>query len=234
MKKIVIAIDGPAGSGKSTAAKLIAKKLKIPYIDTGAMYRAVTLKVMKSQISLDDKKALVRAAKKARIAFKGFNPMKQRVYLDGRDVTREIRLPELTKKVFHLAQLTPVRKELVRKQKRLGKFNGAVMEGRDIGTIVFPKADFKFYFEAKPTERAKRRYKELCQAGHKASLKSVLRDILKRDATDYNRKEGPLKKAKDAHLIDTTSLTIDETVDKICALVMPNVLKGQRLGQRSG
>ena len=219
IKKLIIAIDGPAGSGKSSTAKALAKRIKTPYIDTGAMYRAFTLKAIHARVAFSDIKTLVSLFKKTRIKLIGTNPFKQKVRLDGKDVTKEIRLPELTKNVFHVAQEPLIRREMVKKQRAMGKKKGAVMEGRDIGTKVFPDADYKFYFEANDEIRARRRYRELIAAGQKVSLTQVLRDQKKRDATDYNRKEGPLKVAKDAIVMDTSSLTIDETVDKILAVI---------------
>ena len=216
---LIIAIDGPAGSGKSSTAKALAKRIKTPYIDTGAMYRALTLKAMNERISFDNKKALVGLLKKAKIELTGKDPFSQKVWLDGKDVTHDIRLPELTKNVFYVAQEPQIRREMVKKQRQMGQKEGAVMEGRDIGTKVFPDADYKFYFEANDQIRAKRRYRELVTARHKTTLKKVLSDQKKRDSTHYNRREGPLKVAKGAIIIDTSQLTIDETVDKILALV---------------
>ena len=218
-KNLIIAIDGPAGSGKSSTAKALAKRIKSPYIDTGAMYRAVTLKAMQEKVPFENKKRLIEIAKKAKIELRGVDPFKQNVRLDGKDVTKEIRLPELTKNVFYVAQEPLIRREMVKKQRVMGLKSGAVMEGRDIGTKVFPDADFKFYFEANDEIRAKRRHRELIAAGQSISLEEVLRDQKKRDATDYNRKEGPLKVAKDAIIIDTSSLTIDETLDKILPII---------------
>ncbi len=218
-RHLIVTIDGPAGSGKSSTAKALAKRIKAPYIDTGAMYRALTLKAMKEGARFEDKRALVGLLKKAKIELIGSDPFKQRIQLDGKDVTTEIRSPELTKNVFHVAQEPVIRREMVKKQRRMGLNNGAVMEGRDIGTKVFPDADYKFYFEANDQIRAKRRYRELIAAGQNISLTDVLRDQKKRDSTDYNRKEGPLKVAKDAIIIDTSSLTIDETVDRILAII---------------
>ncbi len=218
-KHLIIAIDGPAGSGKSSTAKALAKRIKSPYIDTGAMYRAVTLKAMQENIPLQDKKRLVQVAKKAKIELIGTDPLKQKVRLDGKDVSKKIRTPELTKNVFHVAQEPLIRREMVKKQRAMGLKRGAVMEGRDIGTKVFPNADYKFYFEANETIRAERRQRELIASGQNVSLERVLIDQRKRDATDYNRKEGPLKAAKDAIVIDTSSLTIDETLDKILPII---------------
>ncbi len=217
--RLIVAIDGPAGSGKSSTAKALAKRIKTPYIDTGAMYRALTLKAMKEKVPFENKKTLVGLLKKARIELLGKDPFKQKVRLDGKDVTKAIRLPELTKNVFHVAQEPLIRRAMVKKQREMGIKNGAVMEGRDIGTKVFPDADFKFYFEASDEIRARRRYRELIANGQKVTLEQVLRDQKKRDATDYNRKEGPLKAAKDAIVIDTSSLTIDETIDKILPII---------------
>lgn len=216
--KLIIAIDGPAGSGKSTIAKLVAKILKIPYVDTGAMYRAVTLKAIQSGIKLTDSNALARLAKKVKIDFKDVRG-KQHVILDGQDVTKAIRTPELTKNVFYAAQEPKVRAELVKKQRELGSKRGAVMEGRDIGTVVFPKADYKIFMDATPELRATRRYKELIAEGKKVAYKDVLKDLLARDVKDRTRKKGPLKRAKDAFYVDTTGLTIPVNVDRILAIV---------------
>lgn len=217
--KLIIAIDGPAGSGKSSTAKALAKRMGLPYIDTGAMYRALTLKAMESGIRFEDVSSLVNLSKKTDINFKGTDPSTQRVFLDGKDVTEAIRQPELTKNVFHVAQEPLIRREMVKKQQELGRESGGVMEGRDIGTVVFPEADFKFFFEANPEIRARRRHRELLEAGKKVDLKTVAEDIKRRDDTDINRSEGPLRQAKDAHVIDTSSLTIDETIDKILQVV---------------
>jgi CMP/dCMP kinase len=210
-KKFIIAIDGPAGSGKSSTAKA----LKLNFIDTGAMYRAVTLKAIQQRLPFTEKKKLIAIAKKARIELKGTNPLKQQVFLDGKNVTKAIRTPELTKNVFHVAQEPMIRREMVKKQRAMGKAGGAVMEGRDIGTKVFPNADYKFYFDASHEIRASRRLRELLAEGKKAKFADVLADIKRRDKTDIERKEGPLRQAKDAIFLDTTSLTIDETVDRI-------------------
>ncbi len=218
-KRLIIALDGPAGSGKSTAARLIAKKLKIPYIDTGAMYRAVTLKAIKEGVCLDKVGQLVKVAKKACIRLVGKDPIKQKVILDGKDVTKQIRLPELTRQVFYVAREPLIRREMVAKQKKMALRGGAVMEGRDIGTVVFPRADYKFFIEAKPGERAARRFKELRLSGHKVSYSKVLADLIARDRSDRTRKEGPLKQAKDAILVDTTLLTIRGTVDRILDII---------------
>ena len=222
--KLIITIDGPAGSGKSSTAKALARRLGLPYIDTGAMYRAVTLKAMREGVPFTNRKRLVEIAKGVKIQFKSA----QRIFLNGKDVTTAIRDPELTKNVFYVAQEPLVRREMVKKQRELGLKGGAVMEGRDIGTMVFPDAHYKFYFEANPNIRAMRRYRELKAAGVSVSLKKVLVDLKKRDKTDYERKEGPLKRAKDAFLIDTSGLTIDETIDKMVPLIRPGSFRKGR------
>jgi cytidylate kinase len=218
-KKLLIAIDGPAGSGKSSTARALAKKIKVPFIDTGAMYRAVTLKAIREGVEFGDMKKLVHIARGADIRLVGNDPTKQRIILDGKDVTKAIREPELTKNVFHVAQAPMIRRELVKKQRALGKKLGGVMEGRDIGTVVFPNADFKFFFEANPDIRALRRQRELIAAGKDVPLAQVKKDMLRRDATDKNRREGPLRKAKDAHCLDTSSLTIEATIDRILEII---------------
>ncbi len=217
-KKIIIAIDGPAGSGKSSTAIALAKKLKLPFIDTGAMYRAVTLKVMKSGISFEDKKKLVAAAKSSKIELRDSRGG-QKVFLDGKDVTRAIREPELTKNVVYVAQEALIRREMVKKQRQMGGVAGGVMEGRDIGTKVFPDADYKFFFVANSRIRALRRVRDLRAAGKKATLSQVLKDQKIRDKSDTQRTEGPLRQAKDAIRLDTSLLTIDQTVDRILQFI---------------
>ena len=230
-RKLIIAIDGPAGSGKSSTAKALAKRLKVPFIDTGAMYRAVTLKAMWKELPLTDTRKLIALSKTCRIRFTGNDPERQRVILDGKDVTREIRLPELTKNVVYVAREPLIRRVMVKLQRKLGKKLGGVMEGRDIGTMVFPEADFKLYFEASDAIRARRRYRELIEAGHKITMGQVLKDIKRRDKSDYERKEGPLRRAKDAFIMDTTSLTIEDTVDKILQIIQSNPLKHGKLNK---
>ncbi len=214
-RKLIIAIDGPAGSGKSTTARALAMRLKLPYIDTGAMYRALTLEAMRRQIPFEKIPELVKLAKKIQISFGPMRVMKQKVYLNGKDVTKAIRTPELTRNVMFVAREPRLRREMVAKQRLLGKSGGAVMEGRDIGTVVFPKADYKFFFDASPQVRARRRYRELLAEGKKPSLARVAREIEIRDRSDRERKEGALRVARDARVLDTSGLTIEATVDRI-------------------
>ncbi len=218
-RNLIIAIDGPAGSGKSSTAKALAARLHLPFVDSGAMYRAVTLKAMQEKIYFEDHKKLIAVAKRCHIRLAPLKKGVQKVFLDGKDVTKAIRTPELTENVFHVAQEPAIRHELVRKQRAMARAHGAVMDGRDIGTVVFPKAHYKFFFVANAAVRARRRVRDLAKAGKKTSVRKVLVDQKNRDKTDRTRKEGPLKQAKDAIRIDTSSLTIDETVDKILSLI---------------
>ena len=213
-KHLIIAIDGPAGSGKSTTSKYLAAKLGIPYIDSGAMYRATTWKIMQKRIRLTDIRRMTAVAKGIHIHFKG-----KRVFADGRNVTKAIRTPELTKNVVYIAREPRIRREMVKKQRALGKKEGAVMEGRDIGTVVFPRADYKFYFDASIAVRTLRRWRDLKKAGKAMPLAQVKKEILFRDRTDKKRKAGALKLARGARVIDTTGLTIPQTADKILRIV---------------
>jgi len=217
-KAFVIAIDGPAGSGKSTISKLIAKKLGLLYIDTGAMYRALTLKAMRSGLDLNNESSLMRLAGSTNIDLKEAEGSLN-VFLDGEDVSVPIRTPELTNNVKYIARVPGVRKAMVGLQRAIGERNGAVLEGRDIGTVVFPDADYKFYLDASIVERARRRHKELVQSGQKVELESIKRDVAARDESDMKRPVGALKAADDAIVIDTTDLSIDEVVDKILSYI---------------
>jgi len=212
---MIIAIDGPAGAGKSTVAKRIAKRLKILYIDTGAMYRAVTLKVIDNKVDINDEEKIVNIVKNSRIELKN-TPSGLKIYLDGKDVTKKIREPRVTKFVSEVSQIVPLRKMMVRLQRKIAKTHrGAILDGRDIGTVVFPDADYKFYLDADLEERIKRRYKELKESGEDVSLEEVRKNILKRDRIDSTRSYAPLKKAEDAIYIDTTNMNIEEVVKRI-------------------
>ena len=215
--KLIIAIDGPAGSGKSSTAKVLAARLGLPYIDTGAMYRAVTLEAMRRKISFENTSDLVRLASEIEIRFGVMKKDTQKVYVNGKDVTKAIRTPELTKNVVYVAREPKIRSEMVKKQRLMGRKEGAVMDGRDIGTVVFPKTPYKFYFDADPKLRARRRYKELLEAGKRVPMSQVLREIEERDRSDRERKQGALRVAKGAMVLDTTGLTIEATIDRILA-----------------
>ena len=216
-KQLVVAVDGPAGSGKSTVSKLIAKKLGLLYVDTGAMYRALTLKAMRIGADLKDEKVLIGLAGTTKIDLQETGKLK--VFLDGEDVSTAIRTPEVTANVKYIARVPGVRHEMVALQRSIGELRGAVLEGRDIGTVVFPKADYKFYLDARPEERAKRRCKDLIELGGSPDIGQVKNDIISRDESDINRSVGALKKANDAMFIDTTNLSIDEVVEKMLAYV---------------
>ena len=213
LKNLIVAIDGPAGSGKSTISKLIAEKLGLLYIDTGAMYRALTLKAMRKSVRLEDEKVLADLARTTKIELEESNGL--RVLLDGEDVSIPIRTPEVTANVKYIARTPDVRREMVKLQRALGAKSGGVLEGRDIGTVVFPDADFKFYLDASPEVRAKRRYKDMAELGAKQPVEKIKKDIVERETSDINRPVGALKKASDAIYIDTTDLSIEEVIGKV-------------------
>lgn len=217
----IIAIDGPAGSGKSTVSKLIAKKLGILYVDTGAMYRALTLKAMSRKVNLKDEKALVELANKTKVDLKHSKVNGTlKVFLDGEDVSKAIRTQEVTNNVWHIANTEGVRKKMASLQRRIAKSSsGAILEGRDIGTVVLPDANYKFYLDARFDERAHRRYKELVSTGETVKKKNIKDDLERRDSKDLTRKVAPLKKADDAIYVDTTCLDIPQVVDKLLGYI---------------
>ncbi len=214
MKKIIIAIDGPAGSGKSTTARLVAQKLGYIYIDTGAMYRALTLKVIELGIDPNDESSIIKVAENTKIELLYENG-NLKVILDGKDVSEKIRSPEVTSLVSIVSAHPKLRDIMVKKQRELGRNGGVVMDGRDIGTVVFPDADLKIFMTADVRERAKRRQKELKAQGFDVEIEKLIKEIEERDKFDSTREIGPLKKADDAIEIDTTNLTIDEQVELV-------------------
>jgi cytidylate kinase len=216
--KPVIAIDGPAGAGKSTIAKIVARKLGYLYIDTGAMYRAITWKTMSKKISFRDKKKIAEMTGNTDMRLKQADDRLQ-VFVDGKNVTEKIRTPEVTKQTNVIASIQEVRKILREKQQELGKNGGVVMEGRDIGTAVFPDAEKKFYLDARPKERAARRWKELRAKGKRVSLKDITKAIYRRDYCDRHRGISPLRRADDATVIDSTALTLEQVAEKILSHV---------------
>ncbi len=217
-KKYIIAIDGPVGSGKSTIARMVAKRLNYIYVDTGAMYRALTLKALQTKTSMDDPQKLVELAQTADIKFKSENNI-LKVLLDSNDVTTQIRDPHVTRNVVHVANIPELRGIMVERQRTLGKKGGVVVEGRDIATVVFPKAQRKFFLDASFEERLERRYKELISEGKNISKEDLAEDIKIRDISDKQRKVGALKQAKDAIYLDTTGLNIDEVIEKVLSYV---------------
>ena len=214
MKNLVIAVDGPAGAGKSTIAKLIAEKLNINYIDTGAMYRAITYKCLQNNIDINNEKEVINIAKNCEIDFKDNN-----IYLNGEILTDEIRTMEVSNNVSNVAKIKEVRYLMVDDQRNIGKVSSVILDGRDIGSYVFPNADYKFFLIATPEERGNRRYKELVNKGYNVNLEEIIKDIIKRDEIDSNREFAPLVKAEDAIEIDTTGKSINEVVQSVLSKI---------------
>jgi len=218
-KNLIIAIDGPAGSGKSTSAKLIAQKLGYLYIDTGAMYRAVTLLVLRNEIPLSNIDKITELAENIDIKLEYVNG-KTSVFVSGENITEEIRSQNVNSNVSEISIIESVRTALVTKQREMKNMNnGIVMEGRDIGTVVFPNADIKIFLTASIEQRTKRRVKEFEDKGIEVSLNEIKENILHRDVIDSTRSVSPLKKAHDAVEIDTSKVTIEEQVNLILDVV---------------
>ncbi len=213
-KKIRIAIDGPAAAGKSTVAKILAEKLQFVYVDTGAMYRALTYKAQQDGLSLENDEQVTELLKSIMITLSP-RTNGQLVLLNDFDVTELIRTPEVTNSVSIVAKHAGVRKEMVERQQELAKEGGVVMDGRDIGTHVIPDAEVKIFLLASVTERAQRRHEENLIKGYSSDLEKLVEEIATRDKLDSEREISPLKKAEDAIEIDTTSLTIEEVVERI-------------------
>lgn len=212
MKEIYrIAVDGPSGAGKSTVAKAIAKKLGIEYIDTGAMYRALGLKILNNGIDMKDEESIKALLKETEIDFE-----KGDIILDGQVVSHLIRTPEVSMAASACSAYPFVREKLVKAQQQMGASKCVIMDGRDIGTAVFPDAEYKFYVTASDEERAKRRYDELIAKGEDVTYEQVLADIRQRDYNDSTRAASPLRKADDAEELDTTNMTIEEVVAYVC------------------
>jgi cytidylate kinase len=211
LRNLVIAIDGPAASGKSTTARLVARRLGYLHIDTGAMYRAVTLLVLEEGIPLSDVKRIGELAERTRIRLER-SDTGNKVFVDGREVTREIRTAPVTENVSLVSSYQAVRDVLVREQRLMAKGGGAVLEGRDIGTVVLPEADLKIYMVAQIPERVERRRRELAEAGSVVERGLLEQQILERDRFDSTRDASPLRRADDAIELDTTNLTIEQQV----------------------
>ncbi|MBH09900.1 MAG: cytidylate kinase [Candidatus Marinimicrobia bacterium] len=208
---MIIAIDGPAASGKSTTARAVAKRLSIMYLNTGSMYRALTLGIMKSNIDLNDKNAIQKFLDGTTIGFDKNN----QILLNGRNVSTEIQAGSISDKVSAISANSVIRKTMVKLQREIAGENDCVLEGRDIGTVVFPNAEFKFFLLADISVRATRRMKDLQKLGESRSLNRLKKEILKRDEFDSTREYSPLLKADDAISIDTTEITINQTIEKI-------------------
>lgn len=219
MKPYVIAIDGPSGTGKSSTAKELAKRLSIDYLDTGAMYRGLSLKALEAGVAPGDAAKLSELAQGLEFRF----PSLGVVELDGRDVSREIRMPEVSSRVSVDCAVPAVREALVARQRAYGEGRSCVLDGRDIGTIVFPEARFKFYIDCDASERARRRVAELETMGRQADFEEVRKNLLERDHLDSTREVGPLKKADDAIVVDTTDITFEQQVERILAIVKAGV-----------
>lgn len=221
--KVAIAIDGPAGAGKSTIAKILATKFNLMYIDTGAMYRAVTLLAKTNDISSDNISELCNLLEDTNMHFQN-----NKLILNGKDVSEAIRTPEISNSVSLYAAISEVRDLLVKQQQKMSEKYDVIMDGRDIGTVVLKDAPFKFYLVASPELRAKRRYKELLAKNITVKYEEILNDIIKRDYIDSNRDVNPLRKAEDAIEIDTSYLTIDEVVEKISNIISSTLKNKER------
>ena len=216
-KRLVIAIDGPAGAGKSTVARKVAAALGYLYIDTGAMYRALTLAVLRAGVPVDDPAAVAAAVAGVRIRLEP-SPAGNRVFLDEEDVTAAIRSPEVSAAVSQVAAIPEVRRRLVTLQRQLAAEGGVVMDGRDIGTVVLPHADLKVFLTADLEERARRRYLELQAAGHGLDLEEIRSNLEERDRLDTGRAVSPLRIADDAVIIDTTDRPVERVVAEVLRL----------------
>ncbi len=217
-RKLIIAIDGPAASGKSTTARLVAEKLGYLYIDTGAMYRALTLEIINQRIDINDADLVVRVAEKVEVILisgdKG-----PRTLLNGRDVSEEIRLPRISRVISKISAYKGVREIMKVKQRELARKGGIVMDGRDIGSVVLPDADVKIFMEASIDERTRRRAKELSDKKIDVDVERVREEIVQRDTIDATRDVAPLKPAKDASIVDTSNLSINDQVNKVMDII---------------
>lgn len=208
MEKIIVAIDGPSGTGKSTTARLLADKLGFLYIDSGAMYRAITFELLSNNVKPTDVKKILQLTQNSKMSFEG-----EEFFLNGKNITKEIRSLEVTNKVSSVSAIREIRKVLVDKQREFAKDSSVVMDGRDIGTVVFPDANFKFYLVCDLKTRAARRRQDFIDHGLKIPIEKIMVELNKRDKIDSSRKESPLKKAKDAIEVNTTNMIIEEQVN---------------------
>lgn len=211
---MIVAVDGPAGSGKGTVTKRIEKELGFLNLDTGATYRCVALQILKENVSMEDEEKIIKIANEIDIEIDNTGD-KDIIFLNGVDVSKDIRTKEVTAIVSQVSSIIPVREKMVEVQRKLANGKNVIVEGRDIGTVVFPNADIKIYLDASEEIRAKRRYEENVKNGVDTSYTEVLENVRLRDYNDMHKKVGALKKADDAIVIDSTDLTIDEVVNKI-------------------
>ena len=216
---MIIAIDGPAGAGKSTVARILAKRLGFLYIDTGSMYRALTYKVLENNLPINDESGIIQLANKIKIDLRNNLDGSLTVMLDGEDVSLAIRHPRITQFVSDVAKIKEVRQVLVKMQRELGQKGDCVLDGRDIGTVVFPDASKKFFIDASADVRVKRRFKELEGLGQPVVEQEVARDLANRDKIDSTRQVSPLCQAADAIYIDTTDMSIEQVVDKMLGFI---------------
>jgi cytidylate kinase len=216
---MIIAIDGPAGAGKSTIAKIIAQTLGFLYIDTGAMYRALTQKVLSQNVDITDTKRIIELARSSTIDLINNPDGSLKILMDGKDVSREIREPRITRHVSDIAKIKEVRQVMLQLQRELGERRNSILDGRDIGTVVFPDAEKKFYLDAHFSERVNRRHKELNESGNDVTWDSVESDLSNRDTIDSTREHAPLKQAPDAIYVDTTDLNIQQVVEKVLSYI---------------
>jgi len=218
-KRPIVAIDGPVGAGKSSVSKAVAAKLSYGFVDTGAMYRCIALQSMNEKVEPSDEAKLKEIAESVKIRFEMGKDGVNRVYLSETEVTTQIRTEEVSMRASVTSKQTAVRDSLLGLQRGLGANGGIVMEGRDIGTVIFPNAEVKIYLTADDKERAKRRFDELVAKGETPDFDTVLADCIKRDKEDMEREVAPLKQADDAILVDTSGMTFDAVIDKICGIV---------------
>ena len=217
---MIVAIDGPAGTGKGTISKVISERLNFLCIDTGAMYRAVTLNLIRNKKTLDDLDGILEVLKDTNIELIIDEVEGQKTYLNGEDVSGKIRMPDVTSLVSPVSAIKEIREKLVELQRKFANGKNIVMEGRDITTVVFPNADVKIYLTAEQEERAKRRYKEMIEKGIDTTFDEVYESIKKRDENDINKEYGALKIADDAIVIDSTSMNIEEVYERVKEIIM--------------
>lgn len=215
----IITIDGPAGAGKSTLSKAVAKKLGYIYLDTGALYRALAYKALRVKISIDDQSALSDLCSSTKVSLKYVDDQ-LKVYVDGEDVGEKIRTEAVGLAASKISTYSVVRKSLLNLQREVGAQGGLVAEGRDMGSVVFPKADYKFYLDASREERTKRRYKEIVAKGNMSEYQAIQKDMLARDRQDEQRKLAPLKVPDGAVIIDSTDLSVQEVVEKVTSYIL--------------